>query len=58
MATDLPILQLNAKKWREENGFTGKEWIQYRNHWIVHSTIFEILIAITAMYFGYLAGAK
>ena len=29
MVTDLPRWQLNAKKWREENGFTGEEWQMY-----------------------------
>lgn len=46
MVTDLSILTINAKKWREENGFTGKEWIQYRNNVLVTSTLIDALFTL------------
>jgi len=35
MRTKLKPWTINASKWREENGYTGSEWIEYKNNMIV-----------------------
>ncbi|MCK5432014.1 MAG: hypothetical protein KAJ03_04680 [Gammaproteobacteria bacterium] len=46
MATKLSIWTLNAKKWKQDNGFITPEWKQYTNN--IHMRfLFVLLIGIT-----------
>jgi len=39
MKTELKPIEFNAKKWREENGYTSPEWEMYVNNAVCITTI-------------------
>lgn len=54
MATKLSAFTMNAKKWREEHGFTTPEWEQYADCMRVHmvvSTLIGVVIGVSISIF-------
>ena len=43
MKTELKPLTFNAKRWREENGYTSPEWEMYAENCVYVTMIFCIL---------------
>jgi len=52
MKTELKPIGFNAKKWREENGYTTPEWEMYVNNTVCTTTIFCMVCYVLGVIAG------